>query len=201
MLLSSTQRRTTHSRNPFVLFVPASFLLRNAAATRSPGYPIVTFSLGQMAHTPMLQSMMASSLSSTISNMSSLRTGSIRSAKFANGLWIGAVPLELQDLTLPEQLLVSLHFPRVSFALNTEKIADMLTGQLLPRPPRVLASVIAVSIIGKGRLPKKWLNTTFRVRRRRVYEALLWLKQNNPLCRNRHQLARVFRHGRRAPRE
>lgn len=127
----------------------------------------------------------------------------------ANGLWIGNVPHELRDLTLPEQMLLSLQFPRVyimklypkdrqvaghpeqlqrgmagnlvSLACNVEKIVDMLTGNLLPRPPRILASVIAVSFVGTGRLPKKWLKETFRVRRRRVYEALLWLKNHNPL--------------------
>ncbi|KZV82190.1 hypothetical protein EXIGLDRAFT_778907, partial [Exidia glandulosa HHB12029] len=127
----------------------------------------------------------------------------------ANGLWIGHVPPELRDLTLPEQMLISLRYPRVyvykmypkdkpvagrpellqrgmrgnltSFALNTEKILDMLTGNILPRPPRLLASVIAVSFIGTGKLPKRWLTETFRVRRRRVYEALCWLKAHNPM--------------------
>jgi len=127
----------------------------------------------------------------------------------ANGLWIGEVPLELQNLTHPEELLLGLHFPRiffyklrakdrgapqdpekrqramvgniVSFASNIDKVADMLAGNLMPRPPAVLASVLAVSFIGAGRLPKRWLNSTFRVRRERVREALQWLIQHNPL--------------------
>ena len=132
-----------------------------------------------------------------------------KSPKYAlgNGLWIGDIPQELRDLTLPEQLLIGLQFPRVffyklrpkdrgapqnpdqrqramvgnvvSFACNTEKVLSMLTGELMPRPPALLASVIAVSYIGKGRPPKRWLNQTFRVRRHKVYEGLLWLKRRN----------------------
>jgi len=127
----------------------------------------------------------------------------------ANGMWIGQTPLELQNLTHPEELLLGLHFPRVyfyklrakdrgapqdpahrqramvgnvvSFASNVDKIADMLAGSLMPRPPAVLASVLAVSFIGAGRLPKRWLNSTFRVRRERVRQALQWLIAHNPL--------------------
>jgi len=130
----------------------------------------------------------------------------------ANGLWIGEIPPELSCLTLPEQLLIGFAFPRVyvcklfprdghhgqnpehlqrgmqgnviSFPRNVDKVVDMLDGKLLPQPPSVLASVIAVSYIGSGRLPKWWLNRTFRVRRHRVREALVWLKTNNPLYAN-----------------
>ena len=45
-------------------------------------------------------------------------------------------------------------------------ISSMLHGNLMPRPPAVLASVISVTFIGLGDLPKHWLRTTFRVRRR-----------------------------------
>ncbi|CAK5270204.1 unnamed protein product [Mycena citricolor] len=56
----------------------------------------------------------------------------------------------------------------------------MLAGNLMPRPPAVLASTIAVTYIGVGKLPKNWLLSTFRVRRQVVHEALRWLKRNNP---------------------
>jgi len=127
----------------------------------------------------------------------------------AHGLWLGETPPELQNLTHPEELLLGLQFPRVffyklrpkdrfagenpeqrqramvgnlvSFACNVEKVADMIAGNLMPRPPAVLASVLAVSIVGHGKPPKKWLNATFRVRRQRVREALEWLIAHNPL--------------------
>jgi hypothetical protein len=59
-------------------------------------------------------------------------------------------------------------------------ISSMVQGNMLPRPPAVLASVISVTFIGLGNLPKQWLRTTFRVRRQFVFEALCWLKDHNP---------------------
>jgi hypothetical protein len=55
----------------------------------------------------------------------------------------------------------------------------MLSGKLLPRPLSTLASVVAVTFIGTGKLPVHWLKSTFTVRRAIVREALVWLKANN----------------------
>lgn len=124
-----------------------------------------------------------------------------------NNMWIGKVPWQLQILTFPEQLLIALLYPRVyvfklypkkiggsrdastlqrgmrgnvsSYELNMDGISSMLHGNLMPRPPAVLASVISVTFIGLGDLPKRWLRTTFRVRCHSVFEALRWLKANN----------------------
>ncbi|KAK7055633.1 hypothetical protein R3P38DRAFT_2848150, partial [Favolaschia claudopus] len=113
----------------------------------------------------------------------------------------------LQILTFPEQLLIALLYPRVyvfklhplcpgkkdpstlqrglrgtvsTYDLDSDGIASMLAGDLMPRPPAVLASVISVTYIGLGELPKNWLRSTFRVRRKVVFDALRWLKENNP---------------------
>jgi len=126
----------------------------------------------------------------------------------ANNMWIGGIPWRLQTLTFPEQLLIALLYPRVyvfklyprkfhgirdatslqrgmrgnvsTYDMDMEGIAKMVEGNLMPRPPAVLASVISVTFVGLGDLPKKWLRTTFRVRRQVVFEALRWLKNNNP---------------------
>lgn len=126
----------------------------------------------------------------------------------ANQLWIGPVPWQLQILTFPEQLLVSLIFPRVfvfklfpkrvggvrdvsslqramrghvsSYELDSQGIMSMVEGKLMPRPPVILATLISVTFIGLGTLPKDWIHSTFRVRRQVVFDALSWLKQNNP---------------------
>ncbi|KAK6996194.1 hypothetical protein R3P38DRAFT_3629326 [Favolaschia claudopus] len=125
----------------------------------------------------------------------------------ANNLWIGRTPWQLQILTFPEQLLIALLYPRVyvfklhprcpgrkdpstlqrgmrgtvsTYNLDSDGIASMLAGDLMPRPPAVLASVISVTYIGLGELPKNWLRSTFRVRRKAVFDALCWLKENNP---------------------
>jgi hypothetical protein len=126
----------------------------------------------------------------------------------ANDLWIGRVPCELMALTIPEQLMIARHYPRcyvfklypreathvgveqlqrgmkgnVSlFDVNTKEVVKMLEGQKMPNPTATLASVLVVTVIGSKTLPKHWMKSTFRIRRKRVYEALLWLKRNNGL--------------------
>jgi len=59
-------------------------------------------------------------------------------------------------------------------------ISTMIQGNLMPRRPAVLASLITVTFIGLGDLPKAWIHSTFRVRWKVVHDALLWLKENNP---------------------
>ena len=134
--------------------------------------------------------------------------GTFRPPKFslANNLWIGKIPWQLQVLSLPEQLLISHLYSRVyvfklfpkggagnnpstlqrgmrgtvcTYDLDMGGIASMVSGDLMPRPPSVLASLISVTFIGLGDLPRHWIRTTFRVRRQVVYEALCWLKEHN----------------------
>jgi len=125
----------------------------------------------------------------------------------ANNLWVGKIPWELQRLTLPEQLLIAHLYPRVyifklfpktfaarsdgttlqrgmrgnvsTFMLNVDDVAAMIKGDLMPRPPAILASIISVTFIGVGSYSPEALRTIFRVRRQAVLEALLWLKENN----------------------
>jgi len=125
----------------------------------------------------------------------------------ANRLWIGPIPWQLQVLTFPEQLLIALLYPRVyvfklfpkchqgarnisrlqramrgnvsTYELNAEGIASMVEGKLMPRPPAILASLISVTFIALGELPRNWIHSTFRVRRQVMFEALRWLKENN----------------------
>ncbi|KAJ3735206.1 hypothetical protein DFJ43DRAFT_977755, partial [Lentinula guzmanii] len=124
----------------------------------------------------------------------------------ANNMWIGCPPEALARLTFPEQLLIAQIYPRVfvfklypkksggsreslqrgmrgnvsSYPLNSGDIQDMLQGNLLPQLPEVLALVITVTYVGKGKLPKGWLHSTFRVRRKVVAQALLCLKETCP---------------------
>lgn len=124
----------------------------------------------------------------------------------ANNLWVGAVPTELSCLTFPEQLLIAHLYPRVyvfklfpksgggaaaglqrgmrgnvsTYELNVHSMTEMVEGKLMPRPLAVLPSLIAITYIGAGRIPKNWLHSTFRVRRHHVSRALAWLKENNP---------------------
>ncbi|KAJ7226546.1 hypothetical protein B0H12DRAFT_1030459 [Mycena haematopus] len=124
----------------------------------------------------------------------------------ANNMWTGDLPFELKTLAFAEQLLLSLVYPRVytfklypkvpgkfdesqlktamrgnvtSYELDMSGIAKMLEGNLIPRPPAVLASVVSITFVGIGKIPKSWLRTTFRVRRQVVARALAWLIRNN----------------------
>ncbi|EMD32190.1 hypothetical protein CERSUDRAFT_99591 [Gelatoporia subvermispora B] len=125
----------------------------------------------------------------------------------ANNLWIGQVPWQLQILTIPEQLLIALLYPRVyvfklfpknvgggrntetlqramrgnvsTYELDVEGIASMIQGHLMPHPPALLASILSVTFIGLGDLPRRWLKSTFRVRRQAIFDALRWLQENN----------------------
>ncbi|KAF8309321.1 hypothetical protein F5887DRAFT_898842 [Amanita rubescens] len=123
----------------------------------------------------------------------------------ANNLWIGVVPDVLKRLSLPEQLLVALVYPRVfvfklfsrrlnnrylggdnptlqramrgnvcSYDLDTPGIADMIQGNLMPRRPSVLASVIQITLFGQRHLPENWMHNLFRVRCHYIWEALVW---------------------------
>lgn len=106
----------------------------------------------------------------------SLAQNKLPKLSLANNMWIGHVPLLLQSLTIPEQLLIARHYPRcyvfklyphnsnipmhpdqlqhgmsgnVSlYELNTPAVAQMLEGNLMPQECRILASVLAVSFIG-----------------------------------------------------
>ena len=124
----------------------------------------------------------------------------------ANGLWVGPIPAELSSLTFPEQLLIAHLYPRVyvfklypksgggaaaelqrgmrgnisTYELNVSAAAGMVEGVLMPRRPSVLASLIAITYIGVGPLPRRWLQSMFRVRRYHVARALEWLRTNNP---------------------
>ncbi|KIL60596.1 hypothetical protein M378DRAFT_56152, partial [Amanita muscaria Koide BX008] len=127
-----------------------------------------------------------------------------------NGLWIGAVLAELQDLSIPEQLLIALTFPRcfvfklhprvgqmsdpaslqrgmvgnvTSFPLNGPEIIKMIEGRLLPQQLAILPALIAVTFVGAKQFPRNWLKGVLRVRRGKVAVALMWLIANNLLYR------------------
>lgn len=141
-----------------------------------------------------------------LSSLQDMKQNSPPPLSLANNMWIGPIPGELSSLTLPEQLLISHLYPRVyvfklypkkgkrfrpeqlqrgmkgtvsTFDLNMDDITLMLEGNLMPRKPSILSSIISVTYIGLGRLPKHWLRQIFRVRWRKVILALQWLKANN----------------------
>ncbi|KAH9009398.1 hypothetical protein EDB85DRAFT_1881628, partial [Lactarius pseudohatsudake] len=146
-----------------------------------------------------------------LSCASHLRREKTPPLSLANGMWVGTVPGELNILTLPERVLVGRHFPAAyivklypkkkgartwaspkglqsglrgnvsTYRLNTEDIAKMADGQIMPPSPSILAATIGVTFVGPKNLPEKTMPGFLRVNRARVCAALVWLKNNNPL--------------------
>ncbi|KAF7302073.1 ATP-dependent DNA helicase [Mycena indigotica] len=146
------------------------------------------------------------------SAMAKLRKGKRPQLSLANNMWIGAVPTQLAVLSLAERLLISLHFPAcyiiklyarsmgksssadamnqglrgnvASYKLNTDRIAEMVAGNLMPHPAEILAATIGITFVGGKNQPLRVFPKQVEVSRFRVHDALLWLKENNPLYAN-----------------
>ena len=143
----------------------------------------------------------------------SLRLHKTPPLSLANGMWIGDVPLVLRVLTLPERILVARFFPAAyivklypkkkgarawptsglhsglrgnvsTYRLNTDDIVHMTDSQFMPPSSSILAATIGVTFVGPGNLPQKTMPGFLRVNRRRVHDALQWLKENNPVYRD-----------------
>lgn len=56
----------------------------------------------------------------------------------------------------------------------------MTQGNMMPRPTSILPSVMLVTFIGKGQVPKHQLGCIFHIHCQFIFEALCWLKENNP---------------------
>lgn len=132
----------------------------------------------------------------------SLSKRSIPKFSPANGVWLGPIPLELQGLTIPEEKLISLYRHNsciiklqspfhsattaqtaikgncISFLQNTSSIATSL-----PLALDDLCETIKVIFVGSQPPKRIQLRKTLAVRKKRVVQALHWLKKNNPLYR------------------
>ena len=125
----------------------------------------------------------------------SLQSDTQPSESLANYRWIGPVPPQLQDLTWMEELLIARahltgrivrlqngnttsHFSLKGHVIllpqDTTKLLD-----ILPLPPSSLPDIVHVIWVGKLVGNTDGLRDYFSVRSQRVYDALLWLTQNN----------------------
>jgi hypothetical protein len=133
---------------------------------------------------------------------SALSRNHMPSLTLANNMWIGPIPSALSMLTIPEQLLIALRYPRgyvfklypksgadhpsslqaalkgnvTTYFANVDAVVKMLQGQLMPRTTSILASLVAVTFISRSPLSIAKLKTLLRVRRKVVHAALLELK-------------------------
>ena len=126
--------------------------------------------------------------------------GKISKFSPANGMWLGDVPDQLKGLTIPEQKLISLyrhnsciiklhspwHLPNtaqpalkgncITFPQDLSNIATSL-----PLSPNELSESIKIIFIGSSMPSRHHLRKILSVRRQRVFDALVWLKENNVL--------------------
>ena len=122
----------------------------------------------------------------------SLATGLTPKYALAQGLWLGTIPSQLQDLSFTEQLLISRvrHnkcIMRASSGMHKMKCNAIMFEnpmpkiyQRLPLPIEDLDEVLAFIFTGPCRPTSEDLNRTpLLVRRRKVAEALGWLKLNH----------------------
>ncbi|KAF8598561.1 hypothetical protein BDV93DRAFT_534310 [Ceratobasidium sp. AG-I] len=78
-----------------------------------------------------------------------------------------------------DQLQYALRGNVTSFEMNSDAVTEMIKGNLMPQRPTILASVLAVTFIGHGKIPNPAALKLFRVRREMVTDALVWLKRFN----------------------
>src|SRR5579859_7634816 len=113
----------------------------------------------------------------------------------ANYRWIGPVPPELQDLTWMEELLIARahltgcivrlqnrnstsHFSLKGHVILLPQDTTKLLN-LLPLAPSNLPDIVRIVWVGKPVRDIDGLHDYFSVRTHKVYDALVWLTQNN----------------------
>jgi hypothetical protein len=125
----------------------------------------------------------------------SLKSNKLPIQSLANYRWIGPVPPQLQDLTWMEELLVarahltgrivrlqnrnttthwSLKGHVILLPQDTTKLLN-----ILPLPPSSLPDIVRVAWVGKPVQNIDEFRNYFSVRTKKVYDALVWLTQNN----------------------
>ncbi|CAF1357094.1 unnamed protein product, partial [Adineta steineri] len=134
---------------------------------------------------------------------SSLTKEKIPKFSVANKVWMGDIPKELQGLTIPEQRLIAIYRHNSCIVKlhssfhSTATAQSAIKGNCISFPQNVvnIAATLpleldeicdSLKIIFVGcRIPERnQLKTVLTVRKKKVSEALRWLRQNNPLYRN-----------------
>lgn len=122
-----------------------------------------------------------------------LKKGMMPKNALANGLWIGEVPQELQDLTWTEKMLIarvkhnfcviqvkSSQMHKMKANAISHSIPMPKVYQSLPPAREELDEVLAFLYIGPNKpTEKEFKRTPFLVRRNKVAKALEWLKLNH----------------------
>lgn len=131
---------------------------------------------------------------------SSLSKEKIPKFSVANKVWIGDIPKELQGLTIPEQRLIAMYRHNSCIVKLQSPFQSSVTAQsaikgncisfpqdvvniasTLPLEIEELCESLKIIFIGCHTPQRHQLKHILTVRKTKVYNALQWLKRNNPL--------------------
>ncbi|CAF4565316.1 unnamed protein product, partial [Rotaria magnacalcarata] len=134
-----------------------------------------------------------------------LSSNKLPALSLSNLMWIGDVPQELQDLTLPEQKLIALYrhsscvIKLCGITGDPSLAQSALKGNVitfpqnlsdivkhLPLSPNELPDIIKIIFVGKTIPSKDQVRSILTVRRERIRTALIWLHTNNILYKDIH---------------
>lgn len=133
----------------------------------------------------------------------SLSNGLIPTFSPTNNVWLGSIPPELQDLTIPEEKLISLYRHNSCIIKLQSPFHSTITAQTalkgncitflqnvssvatsLPLTLDDLSETLKVIFVGHQPPKRLQLKRVLTVRKKKVVEALHWLKRYNPLYQN-----------------
>ncbi|CAF3690086.1 unnamed protein product [Rotaria socialis] len=119
-----------------------------------------------------------------------------------NKLWVGDIPKQLQGLTIPEQKLTALYRHNSCIVKlqspfhSTSTAQSALKGNCISFPQDVinitttlplelddLCDSLKIIFVGSRMPQRSQLKHILTVRKKKIYDALQWLNQNNPLYR------------------
>ena len=127
-----------------------------------------------------------------------LRRSKVPRMALANNLYRGVLPDQFKDLTWVEEMVCAIYRntahvtrlygssdPANPTVLHGNTCAHdmnvLSTVSVLPRTPADVNGMLSVVFVGAGKFEKKSLQNMFRIRKHKVWNFLLWLKNHNRL--------------------
>ena len=132
---------------------------------------------------------------------SSLHQNKMPRLALANKLYRGTLPKEFSDITWVEEMVCAIsrtttHVtrlyestdPKQPFIYHGNSCAHEVnvvsTASVLPRTPGDINSILTVVFVGSGKFDSKRMGSMMKICKNKVWQFLLWLKQNNRLYCN-----------------
>ena len=128
----------------------------------------------------------------------SLRRNKVPRMALANKLYRGVLPDQFKDLTWVEEMVCAIyrntaHITRLygssdpanPTVLHGNTCAHdmnvLSTASVLPRTPADINGMLSIVFVGAGKFDAKSLQKMFRIRKQKVWDFLIWLKNHNRL--------------------